>query len=370
MTDTTTLTQRTTDTIQIGNHDVSVKEYKGERVVTLKDVDTVHERASGTSRKRFNDNKKRFIENEDYFKVCASEIRTNKIMDISPKFHQDIVFLTESGYLMLVKSFTDDLAWEVQRQLINTYFKVKQVASDNLILAEKNIQLSEKVDKMEKSLQVVTNLLTAKPLADMKSINTWKKQVAKPLVKKIEEATDRLTNDCYKMVYRVMTEEYGFCPSSIISQFENSYECENYSTINAIAIHPTYQEWFVRSAKKMINFLLGAVDTMTKVQVQPDTDYKTNDTVSDIVPTTVDVRKFTINDNVENVIAEIAKIVGDKTENKLSTRRKIYSKITTQRGWKQLMTRHRCQSKKDVVDKVETCKRKFVKVCNEMVKVA
>ena len=30
-------------------------------------IDTVHERPEGTARKRFNDNKKRFIDGEDYF---------------------------------------------------------------------------------------------------------------------------------------------------------------------------------------------------------------------------------------------------------------------------------------------------------------
>ena len=35
--------------------------------------------------------------------------------------------ITETGYLMLVKSFTDDLSWEVQRQLVQSYFKIKQL---------------------------------------------------------------------------------------------------------------------------------------------------------------------------------------------------------------------------------------------------
>lgn len=30
--------------------------------------------------------------------------------------NEDMNILTESGYLVLVKSFTDDLAWKVQRQ--------------------------------------------------------------------------------------------------------------------------------------------------------------------------------------------------------------------------------------------------------------
>ena len=48
--------------IRIENSDISVKEYKGQRVVTFKDIDTVHGRPDGTARRNFNTNKRRFIE--------------------------------------------------------------------------------------------------------------------------------------------------------------------------------------------------------------------------------------------------------------------------------------------------------------------
>jgi hypothetical protein len=111
-------------TVTINQSDISVKEYQGKRVVTFKDIDLCHGRPEGTARKRFNDNKAHFVEGEDFFKISPSEIRTHKIMEISAKAREDITLVTESGYLMLVKSFTDDLAWDVQRQLVNTYFKV------------------------------------------------------------------------------------------------------------------------------------------------------------------------------------------------------------------------------------------------------
>lgn len=104
--------------IQINNQPLSVKTYKGQRVVTFKDVDTAHGRPDGTSRKRFNDNRKHFIEGTDFFRVQPSEIRTVGIT--SPNGG---IVVTESGYLMLAKSFTDDLAWTVQRQLVNCYFR-------------------------------------------------------------------------------------------------------------------------------------------------------------------------------------------------------------------------------------------------------
>ena len=98
--------------VLINNQNVSIKEYDGKRVVTFKDIDTVHNRPEGTARRNFNINKKHFIEGVDYFKICANEIRTNKIMELSPKVHEDLMLMTESGYLMLAKSLTDDLSWE------------------------------------------------------------------------------------------------------------------------------------------------------------------------------------------------------------------------------------------------------------------
>lgn len=116
--------------IHIENSDISVKEYRGQRVVTFKDIDLVHERPSGTANKRFLDNKKRFVEGEDYFIVSNSEIRKSHLFLISDNDFMDKILLTEQGYLMLVKSFTDDLAWKVQRQLVSSYFRVRQIVDD------------------------------------------------------------------------------------------------------------------------------------------------------------------------------------------------------------------------------------------------
>lgn len=121
--------------IVINQTALQIKEYNGKRVVTFKDIDAVHERPEGTARKRFNDNKKHFIEGEDYFIVKPSDVqmsvfRTSEIQKdefrTSEINNRGTTLITETGYLMLVKSFTDDLAWIVQRQLVNTYFKARQ----------------------------------------------------------------------------------------------------------------------------------------------------------------------------------------------------------------------------------------------------
>lgn len=117
-------------TVTINDTAVTVKEYNHKRVVTLKEIDQCHGRPSGTARKRFNDNKAHFIEGTDYFKITASEFRT-AFGNMDKRQQTDVTLITESGYMMLVKSFTDDLAWNVQRALVNNYFKTDSKTADN-----------------------------------------------------------------------------------------------------------------------------------------------------------------------------------------------------------------------------------------------
>lgn len=114
------------EVITIENTEMQIREYNGQRVVTFKDIDTVHQRTDGTARRNFRQNKKHFIEGEDYVIVhrnnSMDEIRPLDL-PIPPK---GITLITESGYLMLVKSFNDDLSWKVQRRLVNSYFNARE----------------------------------------------------------------------------------------------------------------------------------------------------------------------------------------------------------------------------------------------------
>lgn len=114
------------DVITIENTEMQIKEYNGQRVVTFKDIDAVHNRKSGTARKRFNENKNHFIIGEDYFVRKTDEALT----EYGITAPNGLILITETGYLMLVKSFRDDLAWKVQRQLVNSYFKLKEIKQD------------------------------------------------------------------------------------------------------------------------------------------------------------------------------------------------------------------------------------------------
>jgi hypothetical protein len=120
------------NTVTIHQTQLPIVEYRGQRVVTLAMIDQVHERPEGTAGRNFREHRDRLIEGTDYFKVCVDEIRRHRTIELSAKAREDITFLTEQGYLMLVKSLTDDLAWTVQRQLVNSYFRVAPVLAPTL----------------------------------------------------------------------------------------------------------------------------------------------------------------------------------------------------------------------------------------------
>ena len=122
------------NTVCIVEQPLEVKEWQGQRVITFKDVDRVHQRPNGTASRNFKSNRKHFISNIDYFQIARKEFGTNFVPNSKLEGNPNltVILLTESGYLMLAKSLTDDLAWDVQRALVNNYFRGRQPVQQQL----------------------------------------------------------------------------------------------------------------------------------------------------------------------------------------------------------------------------------------------
>ena len=134
--------------ITIGSSEISVKEWNGERVITFSDVDAVHCRVEGTAKRCFSENRNRFTEGRHYYfittKIIKRQIDTLENNDDVQKYgkrifenleylksivpNRGLTLITERGYLLLVKSFNDDLSWQIQEQLVDSYFTVRQSA--------------------------------------------------------------------------------------------------------------------------------------------------------------------------------------------------------------------------------------------------
>jgi ORF6N domain len=108
---------------------------RGRRVITLRMMDELHQRPEGTARRNFNEHRERLVESDDFFELTQpDEIRTVGLAREDGSTAERVILLTESGYLLLVKSFRDGLAWEVQRALVNCYFSVRDAGSGDVLL--------------------------------------------------------------------------------------------------------------------------------------------------------------------------------------------------------------------------------------------
>lgn len=121
--------------IQIMDTPIQIKEWTGQRVITFQDIDTVHQRARGTASRNFRENRDKFIEGVDFFQIPVKELPTNFVANPRNGGNPNnlMTLITESGYLMIVKSLHDDLAWDVQRALVNAYFKAKEETTVALV---------------------------------------------------------------------------------------------------------------------------------------------------------------------------------------------------------------------------------------------
>ena len=202
--------------VHIGNSDIYIKEYKGQRVITFRDIDLVHNRPNGTANKRFLDNKERFIEGQDYFVVSNSEIRKSQLFPISDNDFTNKALITEQGYLMLVKSFTDDLAWDVQRQLVNGYFRVRQMAND---LSPQMQMLYGMLDQMA---QTERQAKEAKEIAQ-KAIDTTEN--IKEAVKPISENWRYEINEKFNRIQKGTEKPFSILRSEMYKELDKRAGC-------------------------------------------------------------------------------------------------------------------------------------------------
>lgn len=203
-----------TDIITINGTELAVKEYNERCVVTFKEIDELHDRPEGTARKRFNDNKQHFIEGEDYYVIDQpSEIRTLGFERPQGGIPEKVVLITESGYLMIVKSLKDDLAWKVQRELVNSYFRIREVRTEFSELSPQlqlliNIETEQK--RQQKAIEDTNRRIDNIGEVIALDVNSWRRE-ARSLITKIAQSIGGFNHikDVNSEVYRLVEERAG-----------------------------------------------------------------------------------------------------------------------------------------------------------------
>lgn len=189
--------------ITIADKEIELKEYNGERIVTAWDIAELHEREISKVNENFKYNINKFIENEDYYVLQRNKFSESdfRVQNFIPNNVKEIILFTESGYLLLTKTFTDERSWNIQRQLVKSYFKLKElkekVESGELEIKQAGnkqnnnsiTQLNESQIELEK-LRLMTHL-----------IDTFKETEHKPEKLMIIETIANITGNKNKFGY-------------------------------------------------------------------------------------------------------------------------------------------------------------------------
>lgn len=158
--------------ITIVDTTIQIVEYMGSRVVTFEMMDNLHHRPKGTTNKKFESNQERFIEGKHFYLIDFSKSNEFRPFGIEIPPH-GLTVLTERGYSMLVKSFTDDFAWDVQEQLSDSYFNNQQPMSPAEIMLQQahiNLAHEQRLKKIE-DRQVDTDVRIAETRSEVKVVN-------------------------------------------------------------------------------------------------------------------------------------------------------------------------------------------------------
>lgn len=208
--------------VEVNSVAIEIREYEGQRVITFKDIDRVHERPEGTASNAFKRNRNRFVENEDYYHITRDiplDVRRPLGLEVLPP--KGIILVTESGYLMISKVFDDDIAWEVQRKLVNSYFRLKEtVSQDPTILAIQMI--TENMKLLQQEISAIKEQQSQKSIPK-KAFSHWTSNMF-PKYQLLMEHFQITRKELFHNLFLELQNRY---PEIDLSQMQEDYCYEN-----------------------------------------------------------------------------------------------------------------------------------------------
>ena len=142
-------------------NELQITEYKNIRVLTTQQIAEAYGSDTRVISNNFNRNKDRYVEGKHYICLEDSEKRNfvdHHQIDDGSKKASKLYLWTEKGAFLHAKSLNTDTAWEVYDRLVDNYFekpKAVPMTTDQKIqlLAQGNVELTERIDKVDKDLQ-------------------------------------------------------------------------------------------------------------------------------------------------------------------------------------------------------------------------
>ncbi len=139
-------------------NDLKVIEYRNIRVLTTQQIAEAYEADAKVISNNFNRNRERYEEGKHFVCLEGDELRqfkTNHQFDESSKVNK-LYLWTEKGAFLHAKSLNTDKAWEAYSNLIDSYYKQKDVLeglSQEMMaiisIDRKQVHMEKRMDKLE-----------------------------------------------------------------------------------------------------------------------------------------------------------------------------------------------------------------------------
>lgn len=159
-------------------------EHKNQRVLTTQQLADGYEAEPIKIQQNFHNNFSRYCEGTHYFILESEELRRFKSnlenFEVAPNVSRMLLW-TEKGALLHAKSLNTDRAWEVYNELVDTYFRAKELkpltALEALAQTVQVLQEQEaRIKSLESTQQAIKDAVIAEP-------DNWREDIQRKLNK-------------------------------------------------------------------------------------------------------------------------------------------------------------------------------------------
>lgn len=210
-------------------------EHENQRVLTTTQLAKGYETDSQIIVNNYNRNRDRYQVGKHYYALKGEEKRNfinQHQIDLGLKNAATIYLWTEKGALLHAKSLNTDQAWEVYDQLVETYFRAKEMFAIPKTLPEALRYAAELAEQVEKQKPLVAFAETAAQSKDSVLI----RELAKICCKNGIETGE-------KRLYRILR-EWGMIMNGSTEPYQRFIDCGYFEVIegthernNGIGIH-------------------------------------------------------------------------------------------------------------------------------------
>jgi len=142
-------------------NNLMIIEHKNRRVLTTAQLAEGYGTDSKVVSYNFNHNKERYQEGKHYYCLTGADLKAFREIHDLPENINRVYLWTEKGALLHAKSLNTDKAWEVYDQLVETYFRARDMFTIPRTLPEALRYAAELAEQVEQQKPLVAFAETA-----------------------------------------------------------------------------------------------------------------------------------------------------------------------------------------------------------------